>query len=142
MPESLVIDASVAVKWFVREPDRDRALDLARRAAERTLRLHACEIWMSKCANVIWKRARQLKRLEPRAAREAVARLGTTAIRDAPTRALLPRAYAIAVDAGVTVYDALYIALAEALDSKVVSADAALLRRLRGTHFAALLEAL
>lgn len=133
MPEPLVIDASVAVKWFVAEADSERALELARHAAARSVTLHAPEIWVSECANAIRKRVIKLRLMDRRTALEAVARLVTVPIRDAATRTLLPRAYAIAAAWNITVYDALYVALAEALETRVVTADRTLLRRMGET---------
>ena len=142
MPQPLVVDASVAVKWFVVEADSDRALELARLAARRTVTLHAPDIWVSECANAIWKVAVKLRHMDRRAAHDAVTQLVTVPIRDAASRALLPRAYAIAVEWTITVYDALYLALAQALETQVVTADRALLRRMAGTSLAERIRAL
>jgi len=45
---------------------------------------------------------------------------------------LMPRAFAISLAQGVTVYDSLYVALAEKLDIPMVTADERLIRRMSG----------
>ncbi len=50
----------------------------------------------------------------------------------APLEGLVPRAFAIGVACGVTIYDALYVALAEKYDIPMVTADAKLIRRMSG----------
>ncbi len=142
MPRPLVIDASVAAKWFLAEPDSEQALKLARLAATRSVTLHAPDIWVAECANAIWKTAVKLRRIDPQAARAAVAWLKRAPVRDAASRPLLPRAYAIASEAGITVYDALYLTLAEALDTQVVTADGALVRRLAKTPWGSRVQGL
>jgi predicted nucleic acid-binding protein len=50
----------------------------------------------------------------------------------APIAALMARAFAISVANAVTIYDSLYIALAEKLNISLVTADARLIRRMSG----------
>jgi hypothetical protein len=49
-----------------------------------------------------------------------------------PIADLMPRAFAIAVAHMVTIYDSLYVALAETRDIPLVTADERLIRRLSG----------
>jgi predicted nucleic acid-binding protein len=49
---------------------------------------------------------------------------------------LMPPALDIALDSGCAVYDALYLALAEAREAKLVTADGKLVRTLEGSSFA------
>ena len=51
--ERLVIDASIAVKWVVPEPDCDRA------EALRDHPLVAPDLLFAECANVLWKKVRR-----------------------------------------------------------------------------------
>ncbi len=48
---------------------------------------------------------------------------------------LMPRAVRIALETGVIIYDALFLALAEDADAVVVTADGKLLETLRGTAY-------
>jgi predicted nucleic acid-binding protein len=54
-----------------------------------------------------------------------------------PQHALLDAAFAIAVAAGITVYDALYISLAELLHAPCITADRRLVEALAGGQFGA-----
>jgi predicted nucleic acid-binding protein len=49
---TIVIDASVAVKWVVREPDSDAADALLD-----DIELIAPVLWLAEAANVLWRRA-------------------------------------------------------------------------------------
>jgi predicted nucleic acid-binding protein len=51
---------------------------------------------------------------------------------------LMPRAADIALETGVIIYDALFLALAEDAEPVVVTADDRLLKALRGTVYAGL----
>ncbi len=68
------------------------------------------------------------------AAADAEARMMTVLLRapivDTPIASLLPRAFAISVAHTVTIYNSLYVALAEQRDLKLVTADQRLIQRL------------
>ncbi len=48
--KSLVINASVAIKWVVEEPGTDKALELL------AFRLSAPDLLIAECANILWKK--------------------------------------------------------------------------------------
>jgi predicted nucleic acid-binding protein len=58
--------------------------------------------------------------------------LNRAPVADTTIAGLLPRAFAISVAHSVTVYDSLYVALAEQRDIPLVTADERLIRRLSG----------
>ena len=118
-----VLDASVALKWVLDEPDVDRALFLRKEyeVLEQT-ELIAPDIFPVEIAHVLSKGFRQGKL----SASEADAHLGnilTSMPKLRPYFGLLPRAFAIAQETRTGVYDALYIALGEAENVPVVTAD-------------------
>jgi len=113
---TIVIDASVAVKWVVREPDSD--------AADALLDddLAAPVLWLAEAANVLWRRAR----IGEITADEASVRLSE--LRNAPVASLpmephLDRALQLATEIGHPVYDCIYLTLALHHDTHVVTAD-------------------
>lgn len=55
---------------------------------------------------------------------------------------LVPRAAKISADTGCTVYDAIFVTLAEVEDSIVLTADSKLLKALDATYFTSLLRSL
>jgi predicted nucleic acid-binding protein len=124
----LVVDASVAVKWFLDEPgDRE-----ARALVERSEALIAPELIVAEVLNAIWKRL---------LAGDADIRQGSRVAAVLPKllaqiRSLGPlaaRALEIAAELRHPAYDCFYLALAEERRAKLVTADRRLLSRLAGT---------
>lgn len=114
---TVVVDASVAVKWVVLEDARDEALE---QAAGREL--IGPEFVLTEVSSILWKKARtgQLS-LEQ-------AQLGLAFVRDAfarllPTRMLTDRAFAMAISLDHPVYDCLYLAAAESEGTVLLTAD-------------------
>jgi predicted nucleic acid-binding protein len=113
----LVVDASVAVKAVLREEHEA--------AARRVLsngRLLAPHLLWAEIGNTLWKRHRRREASleEVRAMLADVRRLPVVTFAHWP---LLPAAFDLAISLEQTVYDCLYLALAEARNSVVVTAD-------------------
>ena len=114
----MVIDASVAAKWFLDEQGSRTALDLAR--SEEILTspdLVLYEVFSSVSAAVRRARAapavlESLARQLPRAFSELV-----------PTQALFEEAARLSLDSGHSVYDCVYLALARRSGCTLVTAD-------------------
>jgi predicted nucleic acid-binding protein len=120
---TLVIDASVAIKWLVEEEGSEAAL-----ALRETDRLLAPDLLAAECANILWKKARRGE-LTIDEALFAARLLERAEIELLPTRALLHRATEIAVGLDHPAYDCFYLALAEANDCRFVTADAGFFRK-------------
>ena len=117
------MDASVGTKWLLPEKDTDWALAVLRGADTGRYTLHVPDTWRAECANAVWK-GQHLRGLYTTAdAQDALEGLGALDVRAAPTAPLLLRAYAVAVAHGCSVYDALYITLAERLEAPLATAD-------------------
>ena len=117
---SLVIDASVAVKWVVEEGGTKEALALRDRA------LAAPDLLIAECANILWKKVCRNELSE----QEAVFAAGLLARADIELMAMRPyleAAVRIAVALDHPAYDCIYIALAEAEELRFVTADMSLL---------------
>jgi predicted nucleic acid-binding protein len=114
---TLVIDASIAIKWVVEEEGTPQALTLRRKA-----RLLAPELLMAECANILWKKARR-NELSREEALLAARLLQTAAIELVPTRSLLAAATRIAIELDHPAHDCLYLALAIENDCRFVTAD-------------------
>jgi predicted nucleic acid-binding protein len=122
--KSAVIDASVAVKWVVEESHSDKASLLL---AYDTL--HAPDHWQTEAVNVLWaKLVRRDLRMVDAEARMAV--LLRAPIVGSPIAGLMARAFAISAARRITIYDSLYVALAEKLNVPLVTADRKLIRSL------------
>ena len=129
----LVVDASVVVKWFFPEPSSHAA----RALLDTPTRFAAPDLVFAEVGNTIWKRVRTGE-LDQQTARRMVADVAAVAIDPVPSRLLLKDAAAIAIAAGITVYDAMYVALAVRLRTQLVTADQRLHRFL--AHIALLSE--
>lgn len=121
---TLVIDASIAVKWVVEEEGTPEALSLRHQA-----RLIAPELLVAECANILWKKV-QRGELSKDEALLAARLLEAADIELLPTRPLLVAATRIAIDLNHPAYDCLYLALATASDCRFVTADERFLRKL------------
>jgi predicted nucleic acid-binding protein len=123
--KTLVIDASVAVKWVVEEEGTAEALALFRAS-----KLVAPELLVAECANILWKKA-QRKELTNQEAFLAARLLERAEIELLPTRSLLESATRIAVELDHPAYDCLYLASAVANGWLFATADNRFVRKLR-----------
>jgi predicted nucleic acid-binding protein len=121
---TLVIDASIAVKWVVEESGTPEALTLRRRA-----KLVAPDLLAVECANILWKKV-QRHELSKEGALLAARLLQGAEIELVPTRSLLEAAAQIAIELDHPAYDCLYLAVAIENDCRFVTADECLLRKL------------
>ena len=116
----LVVDSSVAVKWFVSEGEAgvDEALALKEQHATGARILAAPSHVILEVLNALRSRGLGQSELE-----DAANRLLGTHLDLAPVETLAYRAAAISTQHGLTVYDAAFVALAESLDAELVTAD-------------------
>lgn len=115
---SLVVDASVAVKWFVEEEDTKRACLLANGAEE----IHCPHLLASEVGSALWRKVLQgqMELGDARTGMEALARMPIAWHADETLGADCLR-LAFAHDR--TVYDCMYLALAHRLSARLVTAD-------------------
>lgn len=116
---TLVIDASVALKWVVEEPGSAEAIALI---ASDTLA--APDFLFVECANVLRTKTRR-GQITAGAATAAFASIEATPIRVAPVRMHAAASLAIATELGQSAYDSLYLAVALAERAVLVTADVA-----------------
>lgn len=129
-----VVDASVALKWFIaEEPHWPEALGLVQSGEI----LIAPDLLVAETCNAGWRSLRSARVAYAQLERIATAlpQYITEFVRTAP---LAPRAVAIAVQLDHPVYDCLYFALAEARQVPLVTADGRLLAKLTGSPWAGL----
>jgi len=122
-----VIDASVAVKWFIREEHSEAAV----RFLKREDRLSAPDVLLPEVANAVWKKVarREITRLHGQGIVQALIR---SPIRMHSSAPLLDLAFRLAAHVDATVYDSLYVSLAIAEHSTLVTFDRRLLRKFQG----------
>jgi predicted nucleic acid-binding protein len=122
----LVVDASIAVKWYLPEAHADHAARLCRGDTA----LEAPDLLYAEVGNALWKRVRR-KELRREQADEILSALGQAPLEIFPCRLLAPAALEIAGGTGLTVYDCLYLATAMLTGSRLVTADRRLFERAR-----------
>ncbi len=117
----LVVDASVAIKWFLPEIHGEAAL----RLLEGQYTLRAPDLIFSEFGTVLWKRFRksQISRKEAIVTTEALLALP---LQVESSQSLIPAALEIACGAHRAVCDSLYLAVAIAYQCRVVTADSKL----------------
>lgn len=118
----LVVDTSVAVKWFLDEPYASRALDVRRALEQGTYRLVIPDLALAEFANTIWKQVRR-HGLEASHGELWVAAFLALPMDVVPSHAVLVPAFRIACTVGRAVYDALFLALSEEAGADMVTAD-------------------
>jgi predicted nucleic acid-binding protein len=126
----VVVDASVAFKWFRAEPDSAAA---ERLAVDHDLA--APELVLAEVANAAWKAVR-LGQLATAQLEAAVRALPRYIVLLEPLRPLAVPAAAIAHEIDHPVYDCFYLALAERHRITMVTADRRLLAGVAGTRWA------
>jgi predicted nucleic acid-binding protein len=113
-----VVDASLVVKWFVPEAHSDAA----RRWLEASHDYIAPDLVFPEAGNAIWRKIRRGELSEDEGQR-LVADVSALGVETVSMRALLSDAHALAVPAGVTVYDSTYLTLAVRLETQVITGD-------------------
>ena len=113
-----VVDASVAVKLLVDEPDSDAARELAASDQE----LHTPRLMASEVANALWRKAR-IGEMERADAGAAMALLRDIPLRWNDDEAVTPDAVRLALALDHPVYACVYLALAHRIGATVVTAD-------------------
>ena len=123
---TLVIDASVAVKWFV--PERDRVF--ADRLIDGRDDLIAPDVLLVEAANAFWRVCRRGE-MSAKQTTAALSDLANGVLSLHPSRPLVAAALSLAHKLAHPVHDCLYVALAEREEAGLVTADGRLHQSLR-----------
>ena len=124
----MVIDASIGVKWVVPEADSAKAVNLLGES-----NLVVPTLFHAEVGNALWKKARRNEiEIEPilpffRALPDLVQTLSEVPFAG--------RAVEMAVELGHPIYDCIYLAIAEAMDDELVTADQSFLSLLSTSSY-------
>lgn len=118
MPTDVVVDASVGTKWFVSEADSGRAAGLL----NTDWTLHVPRFFATEIASALVKLVRR-KELGEVDANRALDELARMKLQSHGSVEIVAAALAAALKAGISVYDASYLAIAQQLGCRVVTAD-------------------
>ena len=132
-----VVDASVGIKWLLREPDSIKALSLISERVERVVP----DLFHSEIGNALWKNVRTGK-LSASEARSALQHLHAIRLTVIPVSTLMETTLDIARSYDRSFYDSSYIALAVQEKATLVTADLRLLNAMNNTPFSQIVAGL
>ena len=133
---ALVVDASVAVKWLVVEEGSTEARGLLDGEE-----LHAPRLLASEVANAVWRKVR-LDQVDRGAAGQLLATISDMPVHWHADETVCADAIRLAIALDRPVYDLMYLALAQRLGARVVTADQRLVNALAGTDHGGLVVVL
>jgi len=113
---SIVVDASVALKWVLDEAGSDAAISL------RTQDLIAPNSWLAEATNALWRSAR-IGQITQEEATACLAELVNAPIASLPMELYLERGLKLAMESNHPAYDCIYLAVALHHGTHVVTAD-------------------
>jgi len=131
----IVIDSSIALKWVLPEEGSEQALRYVQGGG-----LAEPDILLVETANVLAKKVRA-KDLAPEVAIQALGMVKTAVPRLIASDLLVPRAMELSIALSHPVYDCVFLACAEHLDSRLATRDTRFSKRLSDGGFGHLLEA-
>jgi predicted nucleic acid-binding protein len=128
-----VLDSNVALKWVLPEPDAAKAIKIRDELVQGIHELLAPDVFPIEVAHSL-ARAERRGIIKPMEGWAKLSDVLTTPPNLHPYLPLLARAYAIASQARIGVYDCLYVALAERERCELVTADDRLVRALQPAY--------
>jgi predicted nucleic acid-binding protein len=126
--ERIVIDASVATKWFIPERNSDRALRLRGLCLDGTLEIMAPTLIYYEVANAL--RFHPYHRLSEVELLKAITALKNMQIAVEPAVKTWSKAFEISIINDISIYDAIYLATSLSFGAKLITSDREMFRRL------------
>ena len=115
----MILDASVIAKWFLVEEGGERALQLRDEYVKGTIDIAVPELLLYEVANVL-----RYKDFSEEDVKKAMLSLMDMDLFIAGmSHSLMERTVEISMECGITIYDGVYVALAESLSTELVTAD-------------------
>jgi len=125
-----VVDASVALKWFLPESGNSGAEGLLTAFLTGTVSLYAPDLLLIEAASALWRRSVVLKELKPAETKAIYRDLLTLPLNFQPSERLAASAFSLAIAHRHSVYDSVYTALSIEMDSEFLTADRKIVVRL------------
>lgn len=129
-PEIIVIDATVAIKWFVRDDEKDfaKAVSLRNNFLKGNIVLIAPQLLISETSNAL----RYKKDIDPLLVTRAIDTLWKLEIIEPIDAEISENAIDLAFKLDATIYDTTYLAMALLKEGKLVTADSKFRRQAAG----------
>jgi predicted nucleic acid-binding protein len=125
-----VVDASVAIKWFLPESGNAGAENILTAFLVGSVSLYAPDLLLIEAASALWRRSVVLKELAPSDAKAINRDLLTLTLNFQPSERLAASAFSLAIAHRHSAYDSVYCALAAEMDCEFVTADRNLVSKL------------
>jgi len=121
----MILDASAIVKLLLEESGSDLAEACVERSLEAGEEVASVDIALAEALNALWKHAAVVRDLDEGGFREAASELLSfwERLEVISTRELAPDAVKLALEEGITVHDALYLAAAARRMTKLATFD-------------------
>ncbi|HEX3556565.1 MAG TPA: type II toxin-antitoxin system VapC family toxin [Thermoanaerobaculia bacterium] len=133
MSRGWVVDASVAVKLYLPEDLSNAAENLfSEPLIVGRRRFFVPDLFYVECANIFWKYVRRFN-IPQGHARKSLKNLASLTLLSVSSNDLLHSALDLALEYGISAYDASYVALAHQMDLPFVTADEKLIGKLKGS---------
>ena len=129
--KTYIVDASVAIKWFVEEELRDRAVSFFDGVKKGKIKAVVPTLFFTEMSNICWKKSLK-KDLTYHQASEILKDIRQMPLKRYEDYELFDVAFGNALQFGITVYDAMYVSLAEIYAVPLVTADDALIKACKG----------
>nr|MEB3859853.1 type II toxin-antitoxin system VapC family toxin [Desulfurococcales archaeon] len=113
----IVIDSSILVMYFTREPGWEKAREIILRVGV------TVDLAVKEVANALWKKVRRGEMPLEHASSIIADLLRGNVVKIVRHEPLLPEALKVAVEEDITIYDALFIVLARKLSYPLATAD-------------------
>jgi predicted nucleic acid-binding protein len=129
-----VVDANVGVKWlelFRKEPLVIEARAFLELSVQRKFGMMVPDLFWPEVGNILWKAVRR-NQCTPQDATKGLSLLENLELQTVPCSSIAQAALEIALHYRRSVYDSLYVALAQASQSELITADEKLANALAG----------
>lgn len=127
--KKIVVDASVAIKWFIPEIHAH----FASRLLNNQLQLLAPDLIFAEAGNILWKKVR-LQEISVEIGQDILNDFQQLPFQISESETLIDLAWHIATQYQRTFYDSLYLALAQSEQCLLVTADQKFFNALQATH--------
>lgn len=132
MSRGWVVDASVGVKPYLPEDLSESAKRLFRTLRVGKVDLFVPDLFYNECANIFLKYVRRFN-IPSAHARKSLTNLRSLPLLSTSGSEIFTSAFNLALDHGISAYDASYVTLAQKLGVPFITADEKLIRKLAGT---------